>query len=103
MRPGLSSPNYKDGKYVLGLWNKRDFAILTICIIFTVAFIFITEADLDTVFRLFVIDLIIFGILMPFGNYQSVYTIIYYVFRYLTIKRRYLWKGVCYAFKEKEE
>lgn len=104
---GFASVNYKDGRYVFSMFNRRDFAFLTIlAIIFLLIVWFIvpnTEDPLGIFTSMVVIYVCIFFFFMPLTNYQSVYTYLYYQLKHWTSPRVYKWKGIEYDFSVEEE
>lgn len=110
MIKGLAGNNYKNGKYVFGMFNIRDFAIMISlaagsCLfgLFILPNFDLTDDVLWSVIRLLVIiNVIVIVTVLPIPHYQAVYIFVYYQIKHILVTRKYYWKGIEYDFKEEE-
>ena len=93
----LIPANTKRGQLILGLFELVDIAILLVGILTTIVLIAILPMDKIGFALLAITPGLIAGFLsLPVAYYHNVRQLITEMIKYLTGRKRYIWKGWCF-------
>lgn len=103
-RQYLIPANSKKSQLILGFFNKIDIAVFGTGIAFTLIFLFFLDLEGIPGLIISLLPVIITGFLvLPVPHYHNVMTLIGNVWKYLTGRKNYYWRGWCVNYETRDK
>ncbi|MDD5980478.1 MAG: hypothetical protein PUC23_05165 [bacterium] len=101
----LVPANSKRAQLIFGFFKPLDLAVFAGGIGLTLILLFIKSVDTITNVIIIIIPVCITGMLVfPLPNYHNVMTLIWDIICfYFFNKRKYIWRGWCYKYEQRDE
>lgn len=104
MNDYLIPANTKRGELIFGLFRPFDLIILGIGLFITMLFMIFTQLTSTTSVIIALTPALVCAFLvMPVPYYHNMLVVIIEMFEFLTHRQKYIWKGWCATYDEKEK
>lgn len=100
----LVPANSKKQGLIFGFFRPIDLIIFCIGVALTLILLFILSVDTILNVIIIMLPICIAGMLVfPIPNYQNVLCFLGEMFKFYTGRRRYVWRGWCYKYEQRDE